>query len=931
MADQPQTNTLDKNKFIVAVRLIQLFQNGKKPVDSELHVGGGEVVRPPFFEGVQIPIQQPQQQPMSPQQPPQQQMPPPQQQQQYPSPALQPTPTPSQMPTPQQSPLRPVQPSMQQHQLPMPPNLSNANTALTTQDPYTMTPQEQSRYDALFPSYAQSDGYVYGQQAVELFSKSGMDREHLKGIWAMSDDPVDNKLDQVEFAIAMHLIVCITKKGLGMPPALPPSLARVLREPRGQPMKAASQMGSGPPLQQQSMMGGLAQQQGLVSPSSPGGIPSPDKMPQMGVLAGQPQQPQMQQMQQPQVQPSHPQMGQAVPTLQQTESFGAVGGEAIDDAFAGLSNEPVEDVDEYSHVGGMSAAGGMTTMGGSVMPIQQATQAVYGSSMASQHVAPISPKPSPVPAYQSVSPQQSQPKPPGRPPLSPAKAKTNQTSVDDGFNEELEKLRVSHQKLQAEVISLRAKASLVSDEEIDAQNEMKALASGIAELSMELSGLKDQVAEAKSNLADALVTLKAQKDKKETLEESVKDARETYDALVSATEAVTEANEALMMEHAKVVAATASAKAAEKEQHEPAVSVQTADLFSWDSAPAPAPISMDPLETETTVPATGMGMAWGSDAAPSIPLPSEHPVIETAHQATVKNEDEASRYGEALSVYTAQTANNGVPTQHGGYQPNVAEVPPANTAFPFPMGGAPATVATPMAMDGGQGALVPSNIQSNPYGGFMGGDQSVMSPMGVAPPAVTLTAVEQPTPQKINSPTAAEVDSMKREAMKAEKSFRQSEDLVRTLSQEVNNLESAAKKAEEEASAIEAASKKKKGSFVGGKKKVKKELEKAQEYANAERQKVIGAREQLSAAQREAEKSRKEAEQLRQQCEKAEIEAATAASYVSAHAEAPTPIQPASNGYSDPFGMNYGNSENYGMGLMGGSSQNQDYSNPFAM
>ena len=131
------------------------------------------------------------------------------------------------------------------------------------------------------------------------------------------------------------------------------------------------------------------------------------------------------------------------------------------------------------------------------------------------------------------------------------------------------------------------------------------------------------------------------------------------------------------------------------------------------------------------------------------------------------------------------------------------------------MGGAPATVATPMAMDGGQGALVPSNIQSNPYGGFMGGDQSVMSPMGVAPPAVTSTAVEQPTPQKINSPTAAEVDSMKREAMKAEKSFRQSEDLVRTLSQEVNNLESAAKKAEEEASAIEAASKKKKGSFVG--------------------------------------------------------------------------------------------------------------------
>ena len=51
-------------------------------------------------------------------------------------------------------------------------------TTLAVQDPYTMTPQELSRYEALFPTYAQPDPadgktYVGGAAAVELFSKSG--------------------------------------------------------------------------------------------------------------------------------------------------------------------------------------------------------------------------------------------------------------------------------------------------------------------------------------------------------------------------------------------------------------------------------------------------------------------------------------------------------------------------------------------------------------------------------------------------------------------------------------------------------------------------------------------------------------------------------------------------------------------------------------
>ena len=60
----------------------------------------------------------------------------------------------------------------------------------------------------------------------------GMDREALKGIWAMVDDPIDNRLDSIEFAVAMHLIVCVTKKGLPTPLSLPPSLMNLVRYAR---------------------------------------------------------------------------------------------------------------------------------------------------------------------------------------------------------------------------------------------------------------------------------------------------------------------------------------------------------------------------------------------------------------------------------------------------------------------------------------------------------------------------------------------------------------------------------------------------------------------------------------------------------------------------------------------------------------------------
>ena len=168
MADQPQTNTLDTSKFHVAVRLIQLFQNGKKPIDLSLNVGDVNdegSMRPPFFEGVNVQaVMQAQQQ----QQLPLQNQPTPQLQQQQPS-----SPQRSPQSSPQMGPSSSSSAMMNGGGHP-----SSSATVLTVQDPYTMTPQELSRYETLFPSYAvqdESDGryYVNGGTAVELFSKSG--------------------------------------------------------------------------------------------------------------------------------------------------------------------------------------------------------------------------------------------------------------------------------------------------------------------------------------------------------------------------------------------------------------------------------------------------------------------------------------------------------------------------------------------------------------------------------------------------------------------------------------------------------------------------------------------------------------------------------------------------------------------------------------
>ena len=968
MADQtPTNNTLDKQKFNVAVRLIQLFQNGKKPVDLELNLSPEDMqvpIRPPYFEGVNV---APQQHP--------QQIPPPQRSPQ-PSPPMQ----------PMASPMRPantismnggmggggmntpstIGAAMTNNNNPN--YTTNTTTALAAQDPYAMTPQEQVRYGALFPTYAtQEPNYVHGAQAVELFLKSGMDRDQLKSIWTMcDDDPVDNKLDMVEFAIAMHLIVCVTKKGLMLPSVLPPSLVRVRRESRMQQSQAQQQV---PTPVQNNYMGGASvvgggmstihQQQG----SEGGGIPSPDKMPGMGLQQGgqmggmtmmpspEQQQPQMG-MQQPQMGMQQPQMGMQQPQMmmmqqqQQPEQMrmanghaggfgvaGALGGETVDDAFADLPNDPVPDVDAYSSIGGAA-----TTMEQSIPAPPLTTSAAASPNMVPLQ-APQQPVPPPSPKY--VQPVMV------AAPLSPPRSPRSGASLRVA-NTELEELRAAHQKLQAEAVSLRAKAAFVSDEEQEAQAEIAEVASEIASLSTMLEELRTQVMDAKVKLTDAVATLKSQTEKKESLETAVDETQESLDALNMATEALVEANENAMAHQAKAVAGAAAAK------EEAEAAAPSADLFSWDVA-APTPAAA-PVTQQAPAPSMkGMGAPWGEQ--PGQPIASE------SEPAAVPVADAGSVYS-TISDRKLSAANTGAwggdASAYGGVpQP----APVADAGSVYSTNSAQQSSAVNSELWNTQQAMVPPTNQNSAGMMGMGAPQPMMHQQQTMM-APTVNTAAQPVQQQlptIESPSNEQMESYKKDALVAEKSFKSSKDLVKTLSKEVKHLEKAAIKAEDEKKAVE--SKKVK---MGGKKKQKKEIEKAYEFVMGEQQKVEEARQQLEAARRQSDIAKSEADKLRRQFEDAEVEAATAASYLSvnaSHSVAPGSVgptgsvssqqqqfqlqqqyqqqyqqpAPTNDMYSDPFGMGGGGmgqqqaaSDPYGMGLMGGSADGE-YSNPFAM
>jgi hypothetical protein len=538
VADQPSTNSLDQRKFSIAVRLIQLTQNGHKADGPDLGAPPGVTLRPVFFEGVSgvslaLPGPAPAAggapgaggPPPSPQQqqyPPQAQVsspPPQQQQQQQPPQQLQAPPTPQQ----QQQQQRPMMAAAGGFP-PRPPGPGggasiaggasvagdNSSRAMVTQDPYTMLPHEQSRYESMFPQYAKPDGFVYGKEAVELFSKSGVNQQVLREIWNLVDvGPVDNKLDKLEFAMAMHLIVCISKKSLPMPPngVLPQSLL-ALKQQEMQARNASGGSVAGSPQQQQGQqqhhyegapmqpqMQHSQQQQVQLQPDV--GTPSPEKASfQSQQHAG------MYQQQQHQggggIQPSlsFDQSQQRSPTLPPVVS---TGGMSISDAFEGLSttsppSTPLQlprYLPEFQAPPTMPDTGGMGGAGGALHPQRAFTPTIPEE---------------PPQVVEQYNHQQQQPQP---------TASLAAASYDMGdSNQELAKLKGVLQKLQAENISLKAQLGSMTEEEKEVQKELLSTVTEIGELSNELTGLRARVLAAKSRLLEATGDLKAAREKK---------------------------------------------------------------------------------------------------------------------------------------------------------------------------------------------------------------------------------------------------------------------------------------------------------------------------------------------------------------------------------------------------------------------------------
>lgn len=449
LSDQPPSNGLDLPKFAVAIRLIQLLQNGQKGTGPNLGVPPGTRLRPAMFEGISgasvaLPVEpgtqgtgSPQQQPSSPQQ------------------AASPP-----RPYTNAAPPRPPTASG-----PPPPGM----TALATQDPYMLSPSDQYRYESIFPQYAKEDGYVYGQEAVALFSKSGLAQPLLAAIWNMVDSPVDNRLDKLEFAMGMHLIVCISKKNLPAPPTLPVSLQQLKSQQSAQQgATSPGTLASAPPLAAHQQPPPMQLASNMSAMTAPSPVPPP-------------------------IQSSMSMTGSPAPPLQPT------GGMSISDAFEGLSARDGPAV-------GATTMNADASIGSYAAPPPVPTSVTFESSPS---------PPDNVGVAHTMAPSVPTPPPMSVPSPAPKSSQELTSSYDmGGAHEELNKLKSVLHKLQAENVSLKAQLGTMSEDEKDVQRELGATVAEIGKLSSQLTTVRAQVLASKSRLLEATAELTAAKEKK---------------------------------------------------------------------------------------------------------------------------------------------------------------------------------------------------------------------------------------------------------------------------------------------------------------------------------------------------------------------------------------------------------------------------------
>ncbi|OWZ24527.1 hypothetical protein PHMEG_000417 [Phytophthora megakarya] len=176
IADSQRRSELSRNEFYVAMRLISLAQRGEQVSVQRFFQLAAMQYPLPTMEGVQ----------------------PPQTMQQQ---------------------------TQAQNQMHASPQDFSSMQQPTASGGYGLTAGEKSKYDVVFQQYdTDRDGFLMGPEAVTLFQMSGLDRNVLRDIWSMADVTQDSKLSVQEFYVAMHLIVCVSKRGLPMPPTLPQEL-----------------------------------------------------------------------------------------------------------------------------------------------------------------------------------------------------------------------------------------------------------------------------------------------------------------------------------------------------------------------------------------------------------------------------------------------------------------------------------------------------------------------------------------------------------------------------------------------------------------------------------------------------------------------------------------------------------------------------------
>ncbi|KAJ9626596.1 actin organization and endocytosis protein [Taxawa tesnikishii (nom. ined.)] len=86
--------------------------------------------------------------------------------------------------------------------------------------PWAVTKDEKKIYDEMFKAWdGFGKGFITGNQAIEIFGQSGLDKPDLERIWTLSDPHNKGRLNLDEFAVAMHLIY----RRLNGYPLVPPS------------------------------------------------------------------------------------------------------------------------------------------------------------------------------------------------------------------------------------------------------------------------------------------------------------------------------------------------------------------------------------------------------------------------------------------------------------------------------------------------------------------------------------------------------------------------------------------------------------------------------------------------------------------------------------------------------------------------------------